>query len=104
MCVLVTQVAVSCGRNGDGRSALMYDAPEALGSRVRPGRWTKQPRVLLVADENISKNHLKLKALRTKCNPHLKTSEELKNALVEQRRTFGTTVVVTKSDNNTNHE
>jgi len=79
--VLVTQVAVSCGCNGDGRSALMYDAPEALGSRVRPGRWTKQPRVLLVADENISKNHLKLKALRTKCNPHLKTSEELKNAL-----------------------
>jgi len=34
----------------------------------------------------------------------LKTSDELKNALVEQRRTFGTTVVVTKSDNNTNHE
>ena len=45
----------------------------------------------------------KLKALRMKCDRHLKTSEELKNALENRRfRTFGTTVVVTKqSDNKT---
>ena len=48
--------------------------------------------IRVVKDGTKTYRRKKLKALRTKCDPHLKTSEELKNALENRFCTFGTTV------------
>ena len=61
---------------------------------------TPREGIRVVKDSTKTYRRKKLKALRTKCDPHLKTSWELKNALENRFRTFGTTVVVTKQSNN----